>query len=285
MAKNCRMTVPPKEPQQNNNSHRQEPHKMTWIRKQDYYNNEECTVSLQDKQKKHGWYVDSGCSKHMTGDKDKFFILRKEKNGSVSFRNDNSSKIIGDGTVRIGNKNEKAQNVILVEDMKHNLLCVSQMCDQGHKITFDSEESEIRKEGLGKLVSIVARTSNNIYVLSEIGNEKCCIGNEDESWLSHRRTGHMYFDNLVKVNKREAVREMPQITKPTNTLCKHCQQGKQTKTRFKSKEYSTKRPLENVHTYLVGPTTTKGLKGEKQFMLFVDDYTRMIAICFLKNKS
>jgi hypothetical protein len=35
VAKNCIMIVPPKEPQQNNNSHRQEPHKMTWIRKKD----------------------------------------------------------------------------------------------------------------------------------------------------------------------------------------------------------------------------------------------------------
>jgi hypothetical protein len=73
--------------------------------------------------------------------------------------------------------------------------------------------------------------------------------------------------------------------KPTNTLCKHCQQGKQTKTKLKSKEYSTTRPLEIVHTDLVGPTTTKGLKGEKYFMLLVDDYTRMTAVCFLKNKS
>jgi transposase InsO family protein len=40
-----------------------------------------------------------------------------------------------------------------------------------------------------------------------------------------------------------------------------------------------------VHTDLVGPTTTKGLKGERHFMLLVDDYTRMTAVCFLKNKS
>jgi transposase InsO family protein len=135
------------------------------------------------------------------------------------------------------------------------------------------------------LVATAARTSSNIYVLSEIGNEKCCLGKEDESWLWHRRMGHMHFDNLVKVSKREAVREMPHITKPTNTLCKHCQQGKQTKTRFKSKEYSTTKPLEIVHIDLVGPTTTKGLKGERYFMLLVDDYTRMTAVCFLKNKS
>jgi transposase InsO family protein len=72
--------------------------------------------------------------------------------------------------------------------------------------------------------------------------------------------------------------------KPTNTLCKHCQQGKQVKTMFKSKEYPTTKPIEIVHTYLVGPTTTKGLKGEKYFMLLVDDYTRMNAVCFLRNK-
>jgi hypothetical protein len=40
-----------------------------------------------------------------------------------------------------------------------------------------------------------------------------------------------------------------------------------------------------VHTDLVGPTITKGLKGEKYFMLLVDDYTRMTAVFFLKNKS
>jgi hypothetical protein len=64
--------------------------------------------------------------------------------------------------------------------------------------------------------------------------------------------GHIHFDNLVKVRKIQAAKEMPQITKPTNTLCKHCQQGKKTKTRFKSKEYSTTRPLEIVHTDIVG---------------------------------
>jgi transposase InsO family protein len=53
---------------------------------------------------------------------------------------------------------------------------------------------------------------------------------------------------------------------------------------IKSKEYSTTRPLEIVHTDLVGPTTTKGLKGEKQFMLLVDDYKRTIAVFFVRNK-
>jgi hypothetical protein len=174
---------------------------MTWIRKQYQYSNEECTVALQDKQKKRGCYVDSGCSKHMKGDRDKFLTLQKERDGSIFFGNDDSTKIIGKGTVRIGNKNEKAENVLLVEDMKNNILSVSQMCHQGHKVSFDSLKCEIRKEGSRKLVATVARTSSSIYVLREIGNEKCCLGKEDESWLWYIIMGHMNFDNLVKVNK------------------------------------------------------------------------------------
>jgi hypothetical protein len=86
------------------------------------------------------------------------------------------------------------------------------------------------------------------------------LGKEDESWLWHRRMGHINFDNLVKVSKREAVREIPEISKPTNILCKHCLQGKQTKTKFKSKEYSTTKPLEIVHTDLVRTDKNKGIE-------------------------
>ena len=101
----------------------------------------------------------------MTGDRDKFLKLQKEKDGSVSFENNDLAKIIGKGTVRIENKNTKAENSLLVEYMKHNILSVSQMCDQGHKVTFNSQKCEIRKEGSGKLVATTARASSNIYDL------------------------------------------------------------------------------------------------------------------------
>jgi hypothetical protein len=61
----------------------------------------------------------------MIGDRDRFLTLRKERDGSVSLGNDDSTKIIEKGTVIIGNKNTKAENFLLVEDMKNNLLSVS----------------------------------------------------------------------------------------------------------------------------------------------------------------
>jgi hypothetical protein len=140
------MTIPPRELKQNNNSHGKEPHRI-WIRKQNHFNNEEFTLSLQDKHKKHGWYVDSVFSNHVTGDEDKFITLRKERDGSISFGNGDSCRIIGRGTIIIGNKDTKAENVLLVEDMKHNLLSVIHMCDQDHKIMFVSQNCKIRKAG------------------------------------------------------------------------------------------------------------------------------------------
>jgi hypothetical protein len=149
------------------------------------------------------------------------------------FGNDTSTKIIGKGIVKLGNKDIMAENFLLIENMKHNLR-VSQMCNQGHVLLFNSKKCEIRKEGSGRLVATVIRTPNNIYILNEIIKERCCLGKEDESWLWNRRMGHMHFDNLVKINRKEAVREILEISKLANTMCKHCQHEKQTRVEFKT---------------------------------------------------
>jgi hypothetical protein len=83
--------------------------------------------------------------------------------------------------------------------------------------------------------------------------------------------GYMNFDNLVKINRNEVVREISEFLKPMGTLGKHFLQGKQTRISFKSKEYSMTKPLEIVHTNLCGPMRIKGLNGEKYFMVLVDE--------------
>ena len=87
------------------------------------------------------------------------------------------------------------------------------------------------------------------------------------------------------MSKKEAVRDLPSLKNLSGSVCKQCQHGKQTRVRFKTKEYSTTKPLEIVHTDICGPMRTKGMKGEKYFLLFVDDYTRMTWLYLLKKKS
>jgi hypothetical protein len=73
----------------------------------------------------------------MTGNQRKFVSLKKN-GGNVSFGDYSSTKILGKGVVNIGSENVKEGKVILVEDLKHNLLSVSKICDQGYTLTFDS---------------------------------------------------------------------------------------------------------------------------------------------------
>ena len=102
-------------------------------------NSYECGITRQAQNHSFGkWYVDSGFSKHTEGNKDSFVSIEKDK-GSVSFGNKNSTKVLGKGTVKLGSKNYLAENVLLVDNMKHNLLSVSHMCDQGHELIFQKD--------------------------------------------------------------------------------------------------------------------------------------------------
>ena len=74
----------------------------------------------------------------MTGDRNKFVSLKEKKDGTVSFGNDGSSNVIGSSTVTLRSKDALAKNVLLVENMNHNLLTVGKICDQGHTILFNS---------------------------------------------------------------------------------------------------------------------------------------------------
>eukprot|EP00253_Pinus_taeda_P005346 PITA_05346 len=85
---------------------------------------ERCGIALYAEGQENQWCIDSGCSKHMTGDKEKlqsYSALEKEK--KVSFGNDTPALIKGKGSVLLKEK-VKAGNVMYVDGLKHNLLSV-----------------------------------------------------------------------------------------------------------------------------------------------------------------
>ena len=84
---------------------------------------------------KKKWFLDSGCSKHMTGNIDWFTCLTKKNGGKVTFGGNEKGKIIGIGN--IGNPlHVVIENVCLVEGLNHNLLSISQLCDKGYEVIF-----------------------------------------------------------------------------------------------------------------------------------------------------
>ena len=88
---------------------------------------------------------------------------------------------------------------------------------------------------------------------------------------------------MVKIGKFKKVRGIPSLKKPDVGLCKIYQIGKMGKTSFKRKNYQFEDVLEIVHTNLCGPIGVQIYSGEKFFILFVNDYSRMMTVMYLEK--
>jgi hypothetical protein len=102
----------------------------------------------------------------MTGDQNNFISLNR-KGGNVAFGYDSFSKILRKGVVELVSEHVKEKNVLLVEDLKHNILSVSKICDQGYTLKFDSGRCLIREKDSRILVASPTRRPSNIYILGE----------------------------------------------------------------------------------------------------------------------
>ena len=96
------------------------------------------------------WYLDSGCSRHITGDKRKINNLKRKDQGFVTYEDNNKGKIIGIGDVGGGDTLE-IKDVLLVEGLKHNLLSISQLCDKGLKVIFESDYCTIHQKDYNEI--------------------------------------------------------------------------------------------------------------------------------------
>jgi len=109
------------------------------------------------------WYLDNGCSRHMTGDSKKFGKISHKVNGHVTYGDNNRGKIPGTGKVRSSSTVE-IEDVLLVDGLKHNLLTISQLCDKNLKVTFEANHCLICHASTNELV-FVGKRIQNIYLV------------------------------------------------------------------------------------------------------------------------
>ncbi|GKB65360.1 retrovirus-related pol polyprotein from transposon TNT 1-94, partial [Tanacetum coccineum] len=80
------------------------------------------------------WYLDSGCSKHMTRDRSQLTNFVNKFLGTIKFGNDHMTKILGYGDYQIGNVT--ISRVYYVKGLGHNLFSVGQFCDSNLEVAF-----------------------------------------------------------------------------------------------------------------------------------------------------
>ncbi|GJW04874.1 hypothetical protein Tco_1563730 [Tanacetum coccineum] len=134
------------------------------------------------------WIVDSGCSKHMTGDRSLLKNFVEKFMGTVRFGNDHFAAITGYGDYVQGNIT--VCHVYYVEGPGHNLFSVGQLCDGDLEVAFRSNTCYVRNlEGDDFLTR--ARESNlyTISISDMAASSPVCLLSQDtstKSWLWHR---------------------------------------------------------------------------------------------------
>nr|GEZ06229.1 integrase, catalytic region, zinc finger, CCHC-type, peptidase aspartic, catalytic [Tanacetum cinerariifolium] len=108
------------------------------------------------------WYLDSGCFKHMTGDRSPLTTFVNKFLGIVKFGNDHVEKIMGYGDYQI--RNVTISRVYFVEGLGHNLFSVGSFCDLNLEVAFHQHICFIHNlEGVNLLIG---SRGNNLYTLS-----------------------------------------------------------------------------------------------------------------------
>ncbi|GKA55912.1 putative ribonuclease H-like domain-containing protein [Tanacetum coccineum] len=214
--------------------------------------------------------IDSGCSGSMTGDKDKLSDFKEFKGGYVAFGNDSKGgRISGKGTIKTSCLD--FEKVSYVEELKFNLLSVSQICDKKHNVLFTDKECLILSPKFKfvdeDLVILRAPRKNDVYSLDlkniiPSGGVTCLVAKatKDEAVLWHRRLGHVNFKNINKLVQGNLVRGLPSKTFKLDHSCLACRKGKQHRASCKKIEERTVRePLELLHMDLFGPVSVESV--------------------------
>lgn len=232
----------------------------------------------------------------MTGNMACLKNFKRFEGGHVSFGdNPAGGKISGKGDVSKGKMT--FEDVYYVEQLKYNLLSVSQVCDKQHSILFTDIECIILAPGFKivdeSMILLRIPRRENVYcldlesVLSD-SSLNCLVSKAslDESSLWHRRMCHMNFKTMNKLVQNNLVRGLPSKVFRCADHCVACLKGKQHKASHKSKEINTiSSPLHLLHMDLFGPTNVMSIGKKSYCLVIVDDYSRFTWTFFLRTKD
>ncbi|GJR99164.1 putative ribonuclease H-like domain-containing protein [Tanacetum coccineum] len=239
---------------------------------------------------------DSGCSRHMTGNKSYLIDYQDIDEGFVAFAGSpKGGKITGKCKIRTGKLD--FEDVYFVKELKFNLFSVSQMCDKKNSVLFTETECLILSPDFKLLnesqVLLKDLRQNNMYSFNlknvvPSGGLTCLFAKAiiDESNLWHRRLGHVNFKTMNKLVRGNLVRGLPSKLFENDHTCVACQKGKQHKASCKTKLVSSiSQPLQMLHMDLFGPTFVKSLNKKMYCLVVTDDFSRFSWVFFLASKD
>nr|CAH66391.1 OSIGBa0134J07.9 [Oryza sativa] len=234
------------------------------------------------------WVIDSGCTNHMAADPNLFREMDSLYHAKIHMGNGSIAQSEGKGTVAVQTADgpKFIKDVLLVPDLKQNLLSIGQLLEHGYAVYFEDFSCKILDRKNNRLVAKINMEKNRNFLLRMNHTTQMALRSEvDISDLWHKRMGHLNYRALKLLRTKGMVQGLPFITLKSDP-CEGCVFGKQIQASFPhSGAWRASAPFELVHTDIVGKVPTMSEGGNWYFITFIDDYTRMIWVYFLKEKS
>ncbi|GJZ11738.1 putative ribonuclease H-like domain-containing protein, partial [Tanacetum coccineum] len=241
-------------------------------------------------------FVNSGCSRHMTGNIAYLLDFKEFDEGYVTFGGGaHGGRISSKGTLKTDSLD--FEDVYFVNELKFNLFSVSQMCDKKNYVLFTDTECLVLSPNFklpdeSQILLKIPRKDNmySFDMKNIVPKESltCLVAKAtlDESMLWHRRLGHINFKNINKLVKDNLVRGLPTKCFENDQTCVACLKGKQHRASCKSKVLNPiTKPLFMLHIDFFGPTFVNSLMHKKYFLVVTDDYSRFTWVFFLTTKD
>ncbi|KAF2890883.1 hypothetical protein ILUMI_15290 [Ignelater luminosus] len=123
------------------------------------------------------------------------------------------------------------------------------------------------------------------YINEEKSQAYMCKNNMTLKEKLHRTLGHINFNNLEKMCKNEVLDGLPKEIESEYLKCATCIENKMHNLPFHNNRRRAEDILEIVHTDLNGPHQTTGYEGEKYFLTFIDDYSKLTKVYCIQTKT
>nr|GEX65169.1 hypothetical protein [Tanacetum cinerariifolium] len=198
------------------------------------------------------WIIDSGCSKHMTGNRALLTNFVEKFLRTVCFGNNDFAVIAGYGDVVIGSMPTK-------------------------KVYYST--CFVRNENGVDLLT--DDRSSNLYTIAHnevASNSSTCLlakASSSQSWLWHQCLSHLNFATINNFVKNNLVQGLPKMKFEKDHLCFAYEQGKIHRKHHKSKtDFASNKPLYLLHVDLCGPMRVESINGKRYVLVVVDDYSR-----------
>ena len=238
--------------------------------------------------KVNGLLVDCGATTHIVNDLSRFISFDENfdpkshiieladgsKVNNIALNRESACVSLIDSN---GNKRDGIlENALYVPSFKQNIFSVQAATEKGASVEFGKEFAKLINDD-GTVFDI--EKHGNLYFLNNVGSPKNASYSLKE-W--HQIFGHCNVRDILNL---ENVVDGMNITNKSKFDCGVCIEGKMAQYRNREADMKANSVLELVHFDLAGPIEPMAKEGFRYALGFIDDYSGILMIYFIKQKS